>query len=373
MQVNDLIHIINREFFVGVPDSQLKALCDFLMKKKGIGDQHIIAANEGNCVGIAVGHYLATGEVPIIYMQNSGIGNIVNPATSLIHPEVYGIPCIFIIGWRGEPGIHDEPQHIYQGKITEKLFQDLEIAFSIISKETTLESMKEAMDNFDDLLKQGKSVAFLIKKGALEEEYNATYENDHALIRESVIEEIVKVAGEDVIVSTTGKTSRELFEIREKYQQGHEKDFLTVGSMGHSSSIALGIALSKPDTRVWCIDGDGAALMHMGAMALIGTKKPRNMVHIVINNESHETVGGMPTVAGQIDLKKIAEGCGYPKILYSENENELFHALDIAKQSNELIFIEVKSKIFSRNNLGRPTTTAIENKNNFMDYLNICK
>lgn len=372
MQVSELLKILNKDFYAGVPDSQLKELCNYLMEKKGIGKDHIIAANEGNCVGLAAGHYLATGEIPVVYMQNSGLGNIVNPAASLLHPKVYGIPCIFIVGWRGEPGVHDEPQHIYQGEITETLIRDLDMDYFIITKETTPEEITVAMKEFDKLLEQGQSVAFIVKKAALASESKVSYQNENTLTREDVIEKIVDVAAEDVIVSTTGKASRELFEIRERKGQGHERDFLTVGSMGHSSSIALRIAMDKPSTKIWCIDGDGAALMHMGAMALIGTNKPANMVHIVINNAAHETVGGMPTVAGSLDLLQIAKGCGYPVQLQVSSEEELLKALGLAKASTELIFIEVKCNIGSRADLGRPTTTAQDNKRDFMDYLKQC-
>lgn len=372
MQVRQLLEILNKDFFAGVPDSQLKELCNYLMEKKGIGKDHIIAANEGNCVGLAAGHYLATGEVPVVYMQNSGLGNIVNPAASLLHPKVYGIPCIFIVGWRGEPGVYDEPQHIYQGEITETLIRDLDMEYFIITKDTTSEEITAAMKEFDELLDRGKSVAFIVKKAALESESKVSYQNENTLIREDVIARIVDVAAEDVIVSTTGKASRELFEIREQRGQGHERDFLTVGSMGHSSSIALGIAMDKPGTKIWCVDGDGAALMHMGAMALIGTNKPANMVHIVINNAAHETVGGMPTVAGNLNLLRIAEGCGYPVQLQVSSEEELLKALEQAKVCAELIFIEVKCNIGSRADLGRPTTTAQDNKKDFMNYLKQC-
>ena len=373
MRVEDFVKELNSDFFVGVPDSQLKVLCNYLMAEKGINDSHIIAANEGNCVGIAAGHYLATGEVSVVYMQNSGLGNIVNPTASLLHTDVYGIPCIFVVGWRGEPGVHDEPQHVYQGKITEQLLKDLDIESFIISKDTEVSKIHEVMEHFSELLAEGKSVAFIIRKGALEGDIAVKYADEYSLVRENVIEEIVKVAGEDIIVSTTGKASRELFELREKYGQGHEKDFLTVGSMGHSSSIALGVAFSKPESKVWCIDGDGAVLMHMGSMAVLGAKKPNNVVHIVINNEAHETVGGMPTVAGQVDLRAVALACGYSMAVTVSTEEELKNALNQAKEAGQLTFVEVKCNIQSRKDLGRPTTTAKENKENFMKYLKCCK
>lgn len=357
------------DFFTGVPDSQLKPLCNYLVNNYGINKNHIIAANEGNCTALAAGYYLATGKIPVVYMQNSGIGNIINPVASLMNDKVYAIPCIFFVGWRGEPGVHDEPQHIYQGEVTVKLLEDMDIRTFVITKETTEEEVKKQLETWKPLLDNGKQVAFVVKKGALEYDGKVRYSNENTMRREEIIEHIVKVSAEDPIVSTTGKASRELFEIRERNGQSHKYDFLTVGSMGHSSSIALEIALCKPEKKIWCIDGDGAALMHMGAMAVIGANSPSNLVHIVINNGAHETVGGMPTVASKINLPKIAEGCGYKEIISADDFEKLDAALAKAKCNNVLTFIEVKSSIGAREDLGRPTTTARENRTNFMDYL----
>lgn len=357
------------EFFTGVPDSQLKPLCNYLMDTYGISDKHIIAANEGNAVALAAGYHLATGKTPVVYMQNSGIGNIINPVASLMNDKVYGIPCVFIVGWRGEPGIHDEPQHIYQGEVTVKLLEDMDIRTFIIGKDTTEEELNAKMAEFKELLEIGKQVAFVVRKGALECDAKVKYENSNTMVREDIIRHITCITGEDVIVSTTGKASRELFEIREANGQPHGSDFLTVGSMGHSSSIALGIALKKPEKKVWIIDGDGAALMHLGGMAVLGANAPKNVVHIVINNSAHETVGGMPTVAEKLDLIKIAEGCGYPKAICVDSFEALDKALKEAKANDNLSLIEVKCSIGAREDLGRPTTTAMENKVNFMKWL----
>lgn len=357
------------EFFTGVPDSQLKPLCNYLMDTYGISDKHIIAANEGNAVALAAGYHLATGKTPVVYMQNSGIGNIINPVASLMNDKVYGIPCVFIVGWRGEPGIHDEPQHIYQGEVTVKLLEDMDIRTFIIGKDTAEEELNAKMAEFKELLKIGKQVAFVVRKGALECDAKVKYENSNTMVREDIIRHITCITGEDVIVSTTGKASRELFEIREANGQPHGSDFLTVGSMGHSSSIALGIALKKPEKKVWIIDGDGAALMHLGGMAVLGANAPKNVVHIVINNSAHETVGGMPTVAEKLDLIKIAEGCGYPKAICVDSFEALDKALKEAKANDNLSLIEVKCSIGAREDLGRPSTTAMENKVNFMKWL----
>lgn len=374
MKVENFAKILNADFYTGVPDSQLKALCNYLMHTYGIDPKHhVIAANEGNCTALAAGYHLATGKAPVVYMQNSGEGNIINPVASLLNDKVYAIPMIFVIGWRGEPGIHDEPQHIYQGEVTLKLLEDMGIHYFVIGKDTTEEEVSAAMQDFRKELDRGEDVAFVIRKGALSYEEKVEYHNDNPMIREEIIRHIVQASGEDPIVSTTGKASRELFEIREHNGQSHKYDFLTVGSMGHSSSIALGVAVQKPGTKVWCVDGDGAVLMHMGSMAVLGSTAPKNMVHIVINNGAHETVGGMPTVAANIDLVAIARACGYPNAVSVTAYETLDSELAVAKAKNELTFIEVKCGIGAREDLGRPTTTALENKQNFMEYLKECR
>lgn len=373
MRVEEFIKILNSEFYVGVPDSQLKALCNYLLHTYGVdGTHHIIAANEGNCAAIAAGYHLATGKVPVVYMQNSGEGNIINPLASLLNDMVYAIPVIFIVGWRGEPGVHDESQHIYQGAVTLKLLEDMGVETFVLSKETAVEELVQIMEQYQLILQKGKCVAFVVKKEALTYDKKMEYANSYTMRREEIIEHIVSITGEDPIISTTGKASRELFEVREKLQQGHQYDFLTVGSMGHSSSIALGVALQKKEEKIWCIDGDGAALMHMGAMAVIGQYQPVNLVHIVLNNEAHESVGGMPTAAKGIDFAKVAQNCGYPNTVIVKTFEELDNALTKAKKENVLSLIEVKCAIGARKDLGRPTTTTIENKEGFMEFLKMC-
>lgn len=370
MRVEAFTELIDSDFYTGVPDSQLKPLCDYLMERyKTDPKHHVIAANEGNCAAIAAGYHLATGLVPVVYMQNSGEGNIINPTASLLNEKVYGIPCIFVIGWRGEPEVHDEPQHIFQGEITLKLLEDMEIEYFVVNRDTGEEELREVIGKFRQILRQGRQAAFVIRKNALSYEHKAAYGNSYAMKREEIIRHITAISGEDLVVSTTGKASRELFEIREESGQGHQYDFLTVGSMGHSSSIALGLAIHRPGKRIWCIDGDGAALMHMGAMAVIGAHKPDNMIHVVINNGAHETVGGMPTVASDIALTAIAAGCGYPNTICADTFETLDEALKSAKNRKELSFIEVRCAIGARADLGRPTTTAAENKRKFMECL----
>lgn len=370
MKVETLLEIIGADFYAGVPDSQLRALCDCLMDAYGTDpSRHIIAANEGNCAALAAGYHLATGRVPVVYLQNSGQGNIINPAASLLHQQVYGLPVVYIIGWRGEPGVRDEPQHIYQGAVTLRLLEDMSIRSFVIGAETAPEEVRAAMGRFLPLLEAGESVAFVVRRGALTYDRKLEYQNSYTLRREDAIRRIVRAAGADAIVSSTGKASRELFEIREQNGQGHQRDFLTVGSMGHASSVALGIALHKPGVRVWCIDGDGAVLMHMGAMAVIGANRPSNMVHVVMNNAAHETVGGMPTVAGSVDLPAVARACGYPTAVSVDTADRLEEALEAVGRSRSLCLIEVKCALGSRADLGRPTTSARENRRVFTEYL----
>ncbi len=366
MDVKIFAEIIGADFFTGVPDSQLKALCDYLMSEYGLDSRHhIIAANEGNALAIAAGYNLASGKIPAVYMQNSGLGNIVNPSASLTNPKVYNIPVIFVVGWRGEPGVHDEPQHIYQGEITNELLDLLGIKHFTVSKDTSENELREIMQSFRAVLSEGSDVAFVIRKGALSFDGKISYGNDYSMIREEIIRHVISFSGNDPIISTTGKTSRELFELRTT----HERDFLTVGSMGHASSIALGIALQKPGVKVWCVDGDGAAIMHMGAFAVTGRIAPRNLVHIVINNSAHESVGGLPTAAGKINLPKIAKACGYSHVFSASDYDALDEALKYARENDGLTFIEAKAKIGSRADLGRPTTTARDNMKAFSEYV----
>ena len=367
MDAHNFLALLGADFYTGVPDSQLKALCDCLIETYGTDPKHhIIAANEGNAVGLAAGYHLATGKTAVVYLQNSGEGNIINPVASLCNDKVYGIPVLFVVGWRGEPGVHDEPQHLYQGEVTLRLLEDMEIAHFVISPETTEDELKQRIDEFRVLLSKGKQAAFVVRKGALTHEGKADYKNAHIMRREEIIRHVLAVSGGDPIVSTTGKASRELFELREAAGESHERDFLTVGSMGHSSSIALGIALQQPEKTVWIIDGDGAVLMHMGALAVLGTTAPSNVVHIVINNGAHETVGGQPTAAGKLDLASLAKACGYPHAVSVERYDALDAALREAKEKRTLSLIEVKCAIGARSDLGRPTITLRKNKQSFM-------
>lgn len=368
MRIEDFVEILDSEFYTGVPDSLLKPLSSYLMNTYGIDPKHhIIAANEGNAVGLAAGYHLATNKIPVVYMQNSGEGNAINPIASLLNDKVYGIPVVFVVGWRGEPGAHDEPQHIFQGEITIRLLEDLDIKTFVVSNDTTKDDINNVMSEFKGLLSKGKQVAFVVKKNALEYDQKVKYTNNYSMSREEVIKHIISISKDDPIISTTGKASRELFEARKENE--HQYDFLTVGSMGHSSSIALGVAINKQNKKIWCIDGDAAAIMHMGSLATVGSIKPNNLVHILINNTAHESVGGMPTVANTTSFTEIVKACGYENVVSVDNYSDLDKELFNAKQLKKLSFIEVKCSIGAREDLGRPTTTAQENKNNFMNYI----
>ena len=357
------------DFFSGVPDSHLQSFNNAIINRfKFDSSKHIVAVNEGNAVALAAGYHLATGKYPCIYLQNSGIGNMINPLASLLNDKVYAIPAVFIIGWRGEPGVKDEPQHIFQGQITLQLLECVDVQTFGVDNFCTMKDIENILDDNIYLLNKGKQIAFIIKKNIFDK-IIIDFQNDFSLIREKVIEMMVNKAKDDIIISTTGKISRELFEIREKYGMDHNKDFLTVGSMGHSSSIALSIALNKRDKIIWCIDGDGAALMHLGSIALIGNKKPNNFIHILINNASHESVGGVPTICSDLELYKLAKDSGYKETYLVNTYDELYDILDNIKNISLPAFIEIKVSMYSKEDLGRPTISSIENKNNFMKYI----
>ena len=357
MNAKDFLRILAADFFTGVPDSLLKPFVGALMARYGRDPRHHV---------IAAGYHLATGRVPVVYLQNSGEGNVVNPAASLLHRAVYGIPVLFVIGWRGEPGTKDEPQHMEQGKITLPLLDLLDIPHFIVGKETTAAELQAVMERFRAVFAQGGDAALVVSKGALTAEQLPSYCNAYPLRREDILRHILDAAGGDLIVATTGKASREIFELREARGEDHAHDFQTVGSMGHASSIALGLALAKPSRRVWCIDGDGAAILHMGAMAVIGQTHPQNLIHIVIDNEAHESVGGFPTAAGTMDLSAIARGCGYAEARSATDAATLGSALQALRTAAGPVFLAVKSAIGAREDLGRPTRTPEENKRAFM-------
>ncbi len=338
-------------FFTGVPDSLLKSFCAYLTDN--CAGSHVIAANEGGAVGLAAGHYLATGAPALVYMQNSGQGNAVNPLCSLADPDVYAVPMVLLVGWRGEPGVKDEPQHVKQGKVTVRLFETIDIPTEVLPDDET--SALEAVRRMVALAKSGsRPVALVVRKGLFAEYVLRDRRGDiAALPREQAIEEVLKSLPKGaVVVSTTGMISREVYETRERMGEGHSRDFLTVGSMGHALMIALGIARERPDRQVFCLDGDGASIMQMGNMAIAGQSGCANLTHIVFNNAAHDSVGGQPTVGGAIDLPAIAAACGY-------------------NRQGAPAFREIKVAKGARKDLGRPKEPPQTNKVLFMETLKI--
>ena len=358
--------------FAGVPDSLLKNICAYITDHCD-AHHNIIAANEGAAIGLAAGHYLATGRPACVYMQNSGEGNIINPLASLTDQEVYNIPVLLLIGWRGRPGVHDEPQHVKQGKVTTGLLNVMGVNYEVLSKEE--DKAAKQIEKAAKALANKEVFALVIEKDTFEDYKLQNVEvNDLILTREEAIQTVAAALGEkDCIVSTTGMIRRELFEYRAAMNQGHERDFLTVGSMGHASQIALGIAMAKTDRKVWCFDGDGAAIMHMGSMAIVANKALKNYVHVVFNNGAHDSVGGQPTVGLKIDLPAVAKAVGYKAAISVSSKEELEKELStLNSQLSTLdgpILLEVQVKKGNRKDLGRPTTTPIQNKYALMDFL----
>lgn len=356
------------DFYAGVPDSLLKNICAYISDNIPSAN-NIITANEGGAIALAAGYYLATNKIGCVYMQNSGQGNIVNPLASLTDKEVYNIPVLLLIGWRGKPGEHDEPQHIKQGKITTGLLNVMGINYDVLSKDET--KAQKQIEKAVDIMKTTNEVYALIVEKDTFDTYTLqnTVKTSFAMSREEAIKKVAQEAANDVIISSTGMISRELFEHRESVNQGHEHDFLTVGSMGHASQIALGVALAKPDRKIWCFDGDGAMIMHTGSMAIVGNKAPKNYIHVVFNNGAHDSVGGQPTVGLEIDMPAIAYAMKYKYVVSVDTANDLDDILKNIRNIEGPIFIEVKIKKGNRKDLGRPTTTPIQNKISLMQYL----
>lgn len=354
--------------FTGVPDSLLQDFSAALHNDLP-AQQHIIVANEGNAIALAMGHYLGTGKPAVVYMQNAGLGNTVNPLTSLADPEVYGVPMLMVIGWRGEPGKKDEPQHVKQGRITCAQLELLDIAHWVLDAESDVEAILGAAWQ---AMAAGQPAALVVRAGTFSKvSLQAVPTGPSALLREEAIAALLQCLGEhDCLVATTGKTGRELFELR-VHRGESQRDFLTVGGMGHTASLALGIALAQPQRRVVCLDGDGSLLMHMGALPVIAEQSPKNLLHILLNNRAHESVGGQPTVAGQVDFRAVALACGYQGYFAASDVEQIQSVLadiNTSEATGPLLF-EIHLAQGSRSNLGRPTRTPQQNKQAVMQHL----
>ena len=351
------------DFFAGVPDSLLKDLCACISDNAPRG-RNIIAANEGNAVGMACGYHVATGRCGVVSMQNSGEGNAVNPLLSIADPDVYSIPMLLVIGWRGEPGKHDEPQHVKQGKVTCALLDAMGVPYEVLES-----NWQSQLDRCIAVMhEERRPAALVVRKGSFEPYAFAAEDNGEPLSREEALEVVLANLGEgDFVVSTTGKTSREVFEIREARGQGHGRDFLTVGGMGHTSSIAFGMALGT-DADVWCIDGDGSFLMHMGAFPVIAQNAPDNFKYVLNNNGAHESVGGQPTVAQSIDVAGILRASGFDEVIEASTRDEIKDAMGKLRARGKCALV-MRTHQGSRKDLGRPTTTPEENKRAMMDEL----
>lgn len=354
------------DYFAGVPDSLLADFCAYV-DDLGVAGKHTITANEGNAVGMATGYHMATGKAAVVYLQNSGLGNIINPITSIADKEVYSIPMLLIVGWRGEPDVKDEPQHIKQGRITAEQLELLEIPYQVVDKDSNAADLaswaKQQLDTTQ------APVALLVKKGAF-----ASYKSQRkpsmqsSLKREEALNALLPLMGDACVVSTTGKTSREVFELRAQNKEP-QRDFIAVGGMGHTLSIALGVAMGEPNKQVVCLDGDGSLLMHLGALPIVGSIAPANLVHVLLNNAAHESVGGQPTAAATTDFKAIALASGYNAYAVASSLEELTQSWQkLAKQKGP-VFLEVRITTGSRDDLGRPTSTPIENKHAFMNLV----
>ncbi len=359
----------NIDFFTGVPDSLLKQFCAYLADNVSPAS-NIIAANEGNAVAIASGYHMSTGKYPCVYLQNSGIGNIINPMLSLAHQGVYCIPMLLMIGWRGEPGKKDEPQHMIQGEKTAPMLTAAGINYEVLPD--YIEGATQAVEAAVNHLKnRGSPYAFIVKRQTFGDyAQKRPFKSNFPLSREECIAALLEYVGEyDPVIATTGFASRELYELELKKKKQFRNSFLCVGSMGHASSIALGVATQKGSRKVFCLDGDGAAIMHLGSIALIGGHKVKNFVHVVLNNGCHESVGGQPTVGSKISFTGIAKACGYAQTFEAKTKEEIASAMKHCTTTNGPTLIEIKCGVNTRKNLGRPKQSPKQNKKEFMSFL----
>ena len=369
IKIEDLYKIFSKnniEFFTGVPDSLMKDFSNFL--EDNISEtKHLISCNEGNSVSYGIGYHLVTNKIPLIYLQNSGLGNIINPITSMINQRVYSIPMLFMIGWRGEIGIKDEPQHLFQGEITEKQLTLLDIEYEVM--DSNIDNCNYQISEIVNKIKISKKpYALLVRKNTFSKYSKKKIIKNHSFLnREKCIEILMNsLEKHDIVISTTGKTSRELNEKSKSFTNPY---FMSIGGMGHSNQIALAIA-ENTKKKVFCFDGDGSILMHLGGLATIGERGNKNFHHVIFDNEAHESVGGQKTVSYNINFEKLCYSLGYKKYFKILDYNSIG---EVIKKINADEFgptmIHIKVKCFSRDNLSRPNLTPLEHKANFKKKL----
>ena len=347
----------------GVPDSLLAPLLMSVNGHPELIESYHTVPNEGNAVALSAGYYLSNNKTPFIYLQNSGLGNAVNPLTSLISENVYDIPMVLIIGWRGEPDLLDEPQHNLMGKITLDLLRLMEISTIQLDSSTT----SSQLDIFLTGINPRKAI--VVKKNSFEDVMKPVFTNNYTINRYEAITAIVKRFNNSFFVATTGKASRELYDIREKLFMIHSFDFLNVGAMGHTSSVALSLAISNPNRQIICLDGDGAIIMQMGILGKIAIENPLNFLHIILDNEAHESVGGFENSSPDIDFGAVLKACGYQKVYTVSKIEELISTIVSIEPLGGLTAIVLKIKISSNELLGRPKISPVEQKLSFMEKL----
>jgi phosphonopyruvate decarboxylase len=356
--------------YTGVPDSLLKSFGKHVHEALP-REQHVIAANEGAAVGIALGHHLRTAEVPVVYLQNSGFGNTINPLLSLADPDVYGVPMLVIVGWRGQPGVKDEPQHVKQGRIMTALLDALELPWSVLPPDTA--DAEKTVEEAVRTAQAGRTpYVLLVEKGtfaptpAAADSRPAAAEAELPSREEALVALVEAVGDGHILISTTGMLSRELFELRERTGSDGSRDFLTVGGMGHASAIALGVALREPDREVWCLDGDGALLMHAGSLAVNADHAPENYLHVVFNNGVHDSVGGQPTSISNVDVPATARAMGYRHAVATSDLTALAELVADLRRHTGPSLLELRVRPGNRPDIGRPTRTPAGSKEAFM-------
>jgi len=347
--------------FFGVPDSLLKSLNSEIAASEDVRD-HVVCANEGAAVGCAVGHFLGSGDMAVVYLQNSGLGNTVNPLLSIADPSVYSVPMLIIIGWRGEPGVKDESQHMRQGELTAQLLNDLGVVTKSVTREDHADWREKVGFLINSSRRERRAVALVVGKDTFQPSQKSKNHSSgpNQLLRESALEIVIsKIPPEDLTVATTGMLGRELYELRNS-QKEDVRDFLNIGGMGHTSSIALGLSLAQPGRRIWCLDGDGSAIMHLGSLAVIAGEKPKNLKHIIFNNRAHDSVGGQPTAAESFSFAPVATALGYELGLTATTDDEITNGVEKLLERSGPALLEINIRRGSRKDLGRPRESPRE-------------